>query len=178
MSSVINFKELKEAIDIRRVVELLDPKLEGETQLKGACPACNSEGALVVSTEKKAFYCHKLQKGGDLISLVAHVNGTNVKDAAQFIVDKAIQSPPQEVEERKPDSKPCFDSSKYLDTLDVEEGAKVLSMKSEVARECGVGLSKKGIHAGRVAIALRDSSGNIKGFISVAEAKLPRPLLT
>ena len=91
MSLFINFAELKEAMDITQVIPMLDLQLEESgKQLRGACSACGSNTALVITPSKQVFYCQSAKKGGDLINLVAHIRKCGVKEAAQFIIDSAV----------------------------------------------------------------------------------------
>ena len=64
-------------------------------QYRGACPACESDSdrAWVVTPGKQAFYCFTAASGGDLIALVAHILGCDMKAAAQFIVDRGSTAP-------------------------------------------------------------------------------------
>ncbi len=84
----LDFAGLKAGISIERVIPILGltMKQEGKTY-RGHCPACKSDDkrALAITPEKQAFYCFAAQAGGDIIALVAHIQGTSMWDAAYFL---------------------------------------------------------------------------------------------
>ena len=164
--SFINFAELKEAVDIEQVIPMLNLKLkQSGDQLRGTCLACDgSDRSLVVTPSKNAFYCHEAKKGGDLISLVAHIRGCGMKDAAQFILDSATGSPPEK-ETR---------TFQPLDYLEYEHAdVQALGFDLESATRLGIGYAKKGIMRGKIAVPVRLEDGTLCGYIGVTEAKLP-----
>ena len=99
MPSFVDFAELKEKVPIEDVLPMLGIAGAGNSaQWRGSCPGCESGGdrALVVTPAKKAFYCFATRKGGDVIALVAHVQGISMKDAALAIAEYCGTVPVQE----------------------------------------------------------------------------------
>jgi DNA primase len=60
---------------------------------RSPCPACNRGGerAIVITPAKAAYYCFAQKKGGDCISLVAHVKGIGQREAAEWIMEQLPQ---------------------------------------------------------------------------------------
>jgi len=168
--SFIDFTELKEKVSIEDVISMLGLEMrESGEQLRCACPACEgSDRSLVVTPSKQVFYCHEDKKGGDLISLVAHIRMCGMKDAAQFITDRlcpVADRPPEKVETGK------FQPLSYLEYD--HEAIAALGFEVETATRLGIGYAKKGIMRGKIAIPIRLSDGSLVGYIGITEAKLP-----
>ncbi len=84
----VDFAELKTRVNILQVANLYGLDLKGKgSQLRGECIACKSGGprALAVNTEKQSAYCFSIRKGGDLIWLASHINGTGQREAAEDV---------------------------------------------------------------------------------------------
>src|SRR5665647_1734402 len=97
MTSGIDFTELKQNVSIERAAELLGINLKkAGAQFRGPCPICKDGGdrAFVVTPAKGLFYCFgKCRKGGDAITLAAEVQKISLREAAEFLADKAGLSP-------------------------------------------------------------------------------------
>jgi hypothetical protein len=73
--SFVDYAAIKAAYAFERAVRYLGLAVErsGE-QLRGACPTCKTGGPRGLAiTPGKGFYCFGAKKGGDVISLVAHI---------------------------------------------------------------------------------------------------------
>ena len=163
----IDFTELKANTAIADVVAMLNLQLKANgEQLRGPCPVCEgSDRSLVVTPDKQVFYCHEAKTGGDLISLVAHIRGGNMKEAAMFITDENVDRSPEKVETG------TFQPLEYL-TFD-HEAVQALGLEPETAEALGIGYAKKGIMRGKVAVPVRLEDGRLTGYIGLTEAKLP-----
>src|ERR1700730_13461457 len=87
-ATYLDFQQIKQTVNIQQVVQMLGLKMTGgNMQMRGECPACRSGGnrALAISLEKQSYYCFAEKKGGDQISLCAHITGKSPRDAAQHI---------------------------------------------------------------------------------------------
>jgi DNA primase len=85
----VDFKALRERVQIERVCDLLGIKLKkSAAQLRGSCPICDQESdrCFVVTPSINRYWCFgKCQSGGDVIELVAQVKKLAHKDAAAFL---------------------------------------------------------------------------------------------
>lgn len=163
----IDFQELKQTVEIYDcALQLgLELKKTGDAY-RCACPACKgSDRSLVVSPDRQVFYCHESNKGGDLISLVAHVKGVSVKEAARLIVSGMKPQKPEETQTR------TFEPLTYLEHD--HEALAVLGLDTDTAIVLGIGYAKKGMMRGRVAVPIRLEDGKLVGYIGITEAKLP-----
>jgi hypothetical protein len=169
----LDFQQIKQDHSIEAVAERLglDIKKSGH-QLRAPCPACESGGerALAITPAKGAFYCFGGSCGGDVLQLVAHVQGCSVKDAATWIVD----AKPEEKRRKPEPSSGEGDGFKPLDYLEAAHDAVVaLGFDPEDAERIGVGYAKRGVMRGTVAVPVRLEDGTLIGYIGVTEAKLP-----
>ena len=85
MSEYIDFAELKTRFRIEDVFPMLALDLTfSADQWRGECPACGGGGrSLVITKSKQMFYCFTSKKGGDVISLVAHMCDIDIKITSQ-----------------------------------------------------------------------------------------------
>lgn len=158
----IDFQELKKQYTIEHVCMMLDLELsEAGDQLRGACPACKSDRALVVTPSRNVWYCHEASKGGDQISLVAHIHGCGMKDAALFIAEGNTSTEKSEQ---------GFSALTYLQYE--HEAVQQLGLDPATAETLGIGYANKGMMRGKVAIPIH-VDGKLVGYIGVTEAKLP-----
>jgi hypothetical protein len=172
MSSYVDFAALKEAISIEQVAQMLDLQLkQNNGQFRGPCPTCGTGGdrALVITPAKGLFYCFADKKGGDQISLAAHIREEALKDAAQFITGSST------VPEEK-----VAKETKKLQPLTLEhdhELVTAIGFDPEVAEALGIGYCKKGVMKGTVAIPLRDEDGQLLHYVGVdSPVTLPKAL--
>jgi hypothetical protein len=89
----VNFKKLKEHVSLTRILEhygLIESLSETTQGYEGVCPVCGST-AFKANTEKNAWFCfgeckEKEEKnGGNILDLVASIEGVSVKKAAVLI---------------------------------------------------------------------------------------------
>jgi len=110
----VNFRELKAAVPIRRVLErygLLESLKERGEALSGPCPFCDGETSFRANTAKNCFHCFSCKAGGNMLDLVAAREDCSVRDAAARVAEwfgvetsrpgkrarpSARQSPPKE----------------------------------------------------------------------------------
>lgn len=172
----IDFEEVKNAVSFEATLShlSLDLKKSGN-QWRGPCPACASGGdrALVV-TEGKGFFCFALKKGGDQISLVAHVLGISVKDAAAELAERAGMVPSRKgtVPSRTVPGSEGAGGSKLspLSYLEPEHDAVLaLGFDPEVAKALGIGYAPRGVCRGSIAVPIRDEKGNLLGYLGVQD---------
>ncbi|WP_220747232.1 MULTISPECIES: CHC2 zinc finger domain-containing protein [Jannaschia] len=171
MSTFIDFDAVKAANPIETVAKRLglDLKKAGAS-LRGPCPS--GEGgprALAITPSKGLWYSFGLQKGGDVIELVALVNGCSTKDAAHFLsgtvpLEKANRSSPEGTER----------GFRPLDYLEPDHQAVLaLGIEPEDASALGIGYAPRGILRGTVAVPIRTEDGALAGYIGITEATLP-----
>lgn len=182
MRTFIDFADVKERVSFADAVSYLslDLKRSGN-QWRGACPACNAGGdrALVV-TEGRGFFCFATKKGGDQISLAAHILDIPVKEAAVELAKRAGIVPDREdrastVSRTVPESE-GVEGSKLspLSYLEPEHDAVVaIGFDPTVAKDLGIGYAPRGIMRGTVAVPIRDEHGVLRGYIGIEEARLP-----
>jgi hypothetical protein len=80
-SSFVDYQAIKAAYTFEQAVRYLGLAVEksGE-QLRCACPTCKTGGPRGLAiTPGKGFYCFGAKRGGDVISLVAHIKGIGQK---------------------------------------------------------------------------------------------------
>ena len=89
MPNYVDFAKLKQEVTIEQVFPMLDLDLKRKgDQYRGECPVCDgTDRSFVVTLSKQAWYCFGCRKGGDLISLVAHVRDVGLRDAALAIAE-------------------------------------------------------------------------------------------
>ncbi len=88
----VNFRELKAAVGIRRVLErynLLETLREQGSRLSGPCPICGGEGgtSFRVCQEKNCFMCFRCQTGGNMLDFVATMEDCSVRDASVKVAE-------------------------------------------------------------------------------------------
>lgn len=176
----IDFAELKSRISISQAVQFLrlDLKQSGPA-FRGPCPTCKAGGprALVVTPSKQVFYCFSARKGGDQLTLVAHIRDCGVRQAAEELVSAfgngsgngstVTSTGNTSVASPKPPEKPKsgFDPAAYLATLDPENAALTpLGISAEAFMVWRSGYSSSGLNRGKLAIALADHTGSILAF--------------
>jgi len=157
----VDFAELKGRVSITDAVGRLGVSLaQRHDQLRGPCPACKSGGdrALVVTPVKQAFYCFGGRTGGDVIALVAHVRGTDMKEAADYLQSHFGTPDGQHEHNSSPEERVRGDDQdvrvlKPLAYLDPDhERVRALGLNRETCVEFGAGYAPKGILRGRLAV--------------------------
>lgn len=163
----LDFQAIKDEIPIEDAVKRLGLDLtKKNNQLRGECPTCKEGGdrALCVTPSKNAFYCFGGKSGGDVIELVAHIQGCGAKEAAQFLMGSVPK-------EKKKEAERGF---KPLDYLDPDhEAVTAVGFDPEDAKSLGVGYAPRGVLRGTVAVPVRLEDGTLAGYLGVTEATLP-----
>jgi DNA primase len=166
---MVNFKELKQRVDITNVVDFLSLELahKGE-QLRGPCPRCKDGGdrALVITPERNIFYCFAAKQGGDQLSLAAHILDKPVKEAAQQIADYFEEDTTSPTVPEKPqgEDEKGDRTLQPLGYLQIDE--QVMSLiGEEQARKIGIGYAGKGIMRGCIAFPIRTEDGVLVGYV-------------
>jgi CHC2 zinc finger len=175
---MVDFQDLKARVSIEQIVQMLGltMKKNGQ-QLRGPCTACRSGGdrALAVNTGNK-YFCFSEKKGGDQISLAAHILGVDVKQAAERIADhfkvetqhrSSTNSTPQ-APRQKTEGCPELD---YLDPID--DAVEAVGLPPAVADLIGAGFASKGTQRGRVLVPLRTKEGDLLGYMGIGLDKEP-----
>lgn len=175
---MLDFAQIKRDHNIKDVAERLGLTLKknGATY---RCPCPSGEGnerGFVITPEKGVFYSFPKQKGGDCISLVAFVQGCDLKTAAAWITgDQNVPEKKKRVEpaEKEPEAKPS-EGFKPLAYLQPDHPAvDALGFDPEFAKQHGIGYAPRGVMRGLVAIPVRDSKGRLMGYIGTVDARLP-----
>jgi len=175
----LDFADIKSRVSIERVAtEMLKLELSGKgDQLRGPCPITNNADprAFVITISKQAFYSFKAKKGGDALTLVAMVNNTDVRKAAEAIVSYFGLSL-RGSNSSSPPSPPAggkwkvFDADAFAEALAFTDEVKALNITPEQAKQLGIGM-----HRGKLYIAMRYESGIIAGFVYSEGGKLVLP---
>lgn len=189
----VDFQKVKSTVSLEKAIALLrlDMELCYGSQYRGRCPACDTkDGRSLVITPDKGWYCFSERKGGDVISLAAHVRKTGMKEAAEFLTREEVVpvSPsapePKAVKNMNYSDMPCgwkppevkqkFDAQKYRDGLQTEhELLQKCGLSKEFCIERGIGVPAKGTHKGLIAIPTWDAQGHVV-YVGVPEVHLPR----
>jgi|SRR5947209_4473094 len=180
MTGYVDFAALKEAVTISQCVQMLGLKMKGQDQLRSSCPACTTGGdrALAVNLSKSSFYCFSLGKGGDQISLVAHIRGVSQRDAALEMAEH-FRIGRNDVEAAAKPSKPGKTAVEggmpALDYLEyAHDAVQVLGFDAETAEALGIGYAGKGLMRGTIAVPIRLEDGTLVGYIGVTDIeKMP-----
>lgn len=178
----IDFKEVKRLVSIERAMVYLSLKgLKAENHTyRGECPRCKEGGsrALVITPAENVFFCHAARKGGDVISLVAHLHGTSMKEAASWLLDQSSKSTkpaekkatvPQKNDERTKDTFQPLAHLQYDHQLVADLGIAV-----EDAERLGVGYASRGLLKGHVCIPVRLTDGSLAGYVGIQAGKVPK----
>lgn len=156
MAEFCDFAALKRATTIEYVANWLglDLKKQGN-QLRGPCPRNGGSRSLCITPSIESFYCHspKCGTGGDMLALIAHVQGIEVREAA-LLLQNHLWPKTQELKE--------------LDYLIAQhEMVQALGLPAHVATALGAGFAPRGIMAGRIALPLRLPSGKLVAYVGI-----------
>jgi len=174
----VDFAEVKARVSIERAIQMLglDMKANGD-QMRGRCPVCTQPSAaddrsLVVTPSKGVFYCFKAKKGGDQLLLAAHVRNESIRDAVQFL-SGTVPEKMEKVADKEQGH--TFNPHEYAEKLDRKhELVALLGFTEADCERYQMGVSRKGVHAGRFCIPIRERDGKIVAFFSITELKLPK----
>lgn len=167
-----DFKAIKEAVSVEQAMVFLTLKnfTAEKGNYRGECPACRSGSrSLEIFPSTNSFRCHAAKKSGDVISLVAHVHGTSMKDAAGFLDDKRARKAEKTAEPTKE-----FGPLSHL--AHEHKDVQAMGFPEDVAQTLGIGFASRGLMRGFVALPLRDEQGVLTGYVGVpagTEVKTP-----
>lgn len=173
MSTFLDFQTIKESNTIESVAERLglDLKKSGN-QLRGKCPSGEGgDRVFVITPAKAAWYSFAAEKGGDVIALVAFVNGCSMKEAAQFLQGDTVPEKKAAKSSSKEGAERGFRALEYLEPA--HEAVEALGLEIEDAERLGIGYCPRGVLKGNVAIPIRTADGTLAGYIGIQEATLP-----
>ncbi len=176
--ALLDFEEIKANNPIGDVAHRLGLNLnKSGASMRGKCPTCESSGDrnLAITPDKGLYYCFTAGKGGDVIALVAHTKGLNIKDAAAWLQGAASQdSPKGQRSKEKETGGEAGGGFKPLDYLEPGHDAVVaLGIDPGDADRIGIGFAPRGMMKGLVAVPIRLTDGKLVGYIGLTEAKLP-----
>lgn len=189
MSTFVDFAKLKERVKIEDAAQFLGLRMtrSGEA-LRGPCPACKSSGdrALVVTPGKGVFYCFASRKGGDAISLVAHIRDIPVRDAGQALAqgfgtvpvprpDNGTVPGPAGTVPVPPEQKAGLNPLTYLQAE--HEAVQALGVSPATAEAFGAGYAPKGIMRGRFAVPIHSKDAILLAYVGIAVSKDQQPAL-
>lgn len=173
MGGFVDFQEIKQNVRIEDAAERLGLQIKKSgSQLRAPCPSCQSGGdrALVITPSKSAAYCFAEKRGGDVIWLVAHIQGVGMKEAAEFLAGNSTSEPvrsqravPEERKERGPKSGEGFSPLPYLDPA--HEALSGLQIAEETLRYFGAGYAPKGVLRGFLALPLYTFDNVLRGYV-------------
>lgn len=180
----MDFQDIKARIRIEDAIPFLGLNLKRTTngQLRGKCPACDSdnERALVV-TPSKGAYCFNEKRGGDLLWLVSHVKGIGVRQAAQELAAHFLTEPQEPRRSKQSGTGAAKESQQAtgnvtLMPLSYLDHSQAFGLDEETAKALGIGFAAKGLMRSRIAIPIRTDTGKLVGYVGIepdADVKLP-----
>jgi hypothetical protein len=188
-TAFVDFQKLKDRVRIEQLIPVLNLTLkQNAAQYRGPCPTCRTGGdrALAINTQKNggSYYCFAQGKGGDCISLVAHIKGMSQREAALYIeqqfgggdaklapaASKPAPSPPARQQERR-ELQPLT----YLEAA--HESVQALGVSPETALAWGAGYAPKGILRGRFAVPIHSKDGTLLAYVGIAVTDEQSPKL-
>lgn len=179
----IDFKQVKQEVPIAEAIPRLGLKLKQRgDQWRGQCPHCKGDDrSLVITPAKESWYCFDARKGGDVISLAAHVQKSDMRSAAVFLAKQVPSTvPPSPHGQKKeqasvtvsePEKGPALEPLHYL--KHEHEMVQGIGLDPAAAAQLGIGYAPKGLMRGTVAVPIRLPDGTLVGYIGVTAAKLP-----
>lgn len=173
----VDFKSIRDTVDIIRVAEWLGIKLTkrfmGE-QMRAECPM-NGGGkrALVITPSINRYYCfaNECREGGDAVQLTAKVLKIPLRDAAlklqaQFLNGTYRQDFSSQEKLAKVEEKLAYE----------HDCVQALGFSPEQARALGIGYMAGGTMPKRLLVPIRNREGDTLGFIGLSpDADIKRP---
>jgi len=187
----VNFAELKARLTIEQVArDFLGLNLtKSGNQLRGMCPVCEGDKrGLAITPDKGLFHCFSAGKGGDLISLAAHIRKESMRDVAVAIEGhfpaqaaskpRALAEAPAPAAPPQPRQEASTGALKPLDYLTTDHPAiEALGLSAAACEAIGIGYAPRGTMVKRVLIPLRLPDGTLAGYMGIATAIDQTPLL-
>jgi DNA primase len=171
----IDFKQVKQDVPITDAIPRLGLKLRQRgDQWRGQCPHCKGDDrSLVITPAKESWYCFDARKGGDVISLTAHVHQSDMRSAAVFLAKQVPSTvpPSPQGQVNDPQKEPALEPLAYLKFE--HELVQGIGLDTATAVQLGIGYAPKGLMRGTVAVPIRLPDGKLVGYIGITVAKLP-----
>jgi hypothetical protein len=147
----------------------------GENQLRAPCPACRNGGqrAIVITPA----HCFSSKAGGDQNALVSRVKDVSQKDAAALMLGAETKGTVQSTStvQNGTSTIPPQDHFPPLDYLEFDHVVvESLRIDTSTAEALGIGYAPKGMMKGYVAVPVRLPTGELTGYIGIAEGKVPK----
>lgn len=83
--------ERARSVHIELVIESRGVKLRGRTERTGPCPRCGGTDRFSINTRKQVFHCRRCQRGGDVITLVQHIDGVDFPKAVETLLGSPVR---------------------------------------------------------------------------------------
>lgn len=180
MTTWVSFSELKQQVsieDILRHYGLIDGLRRKEDELIGLCPFHQeSKGSFHASIAKNAFQCFGCKRKGNVLDFVSLKEEVDIRQAALLIQEWfqiSSQRPPEAPEKPEkprvdievppePENQPLNFELKNLDPKHpyLEERG----LKKETVEHFGLGFCSRGVMKDRIAIPIRDGSGDLVAY--------------
>ena len=187
MGEWVDFKTIKQQVTMQMVLDRYTIKLRrsGKSELRGRCPIHKGEGtdAFHVSTDKNAFQCFSCGAKGNVLDLVAALEGCSIREAALKVqtwfsvspaahqtsgrATKGSQLATKKIGEKR-EAKTVEINPPLTFQLRVDPGhpyGESRGLSRETLEYLGAGFClSKGTFAGRFVIPLHDEQGRLVGY--------------
>ena len=194
MGEWVNFAQIKSQVRIEpllRAYGVEGQRRSGRDQLRGRCPIHRGEGmeAFHVNLARNLFHCFACGAGGNVLDLVAAMEGCSVREAALQLqergfgaqraaaIDSDAESPaPQKLDQRKSAVNRPLGFSLALDST--HPYLQQRGVEARTAQEFGVGwCAGPGLMSHRIAIPIHDADGRLVAYCGRAlDGRTPRYL--
>jgi hypothetical protein len=181
----VSFADVKRAVSFEAVLlryGLLEGLSRKGANLAGPCPFCEAASSrhFQVNIVKNAWYCFGCKEGGNVLDFVAKREGVRVRDAALLldrwfdlgllaekppkaaVVEGTPNDDPREPQEAPTANPPLTFALKTLDAA--HPSLKVLGLSASTIESFGLGYCTKGLQKGRIAIPIRNASGDLVAY--------------
>jgi Protein of unknown function (DUF3631)/CHC2 zinc finger len=81
------------SVPIEREIERRGIVLRGRIEREGPCPVCGGTDRFSINTAKQVFNCRGCSVGGDIIALVAHLDGCDFNQAVEMLAGESMPKP-------------------------------------------------------------------------------------
>jgi DNA primase len=94
------------SVRIEDEIERRGIRLAGKVDRAGPCPICHGRDRFSINVRKQLWHCRGCAKGGDIVSLVQHVDDCNFREAVESLTGERADEPrKQNVHPLEPKSK-------------------------------------------------------------------------
>jgi phage/plasmid primase-like uncharacterized protein len=84
------------AVPIEKVIEQRGIALRRNgVEREGPCPICGGDDRFSINTKEHVWNCRGCEKGGDVIALVRHLDGCDLKTAVYTLTDTKPKQQPR-----------------------------------------------------------------------------------